>query len=129
MIFKKWGDVRRFVQSLMGVSATVACMQVGAFEAPAPLVLTHTVINNGSADVSASDTAVYINDVQSEWDVAQLLAAGPYRLVITPLIGYKSSQWKGDCNIDGSIDLTSGQEASCEIVSNDFDVDLVLNKR
>ncbi len=95
---------------------------------PATLTLTHKVINDGGGTANYNDFEVYSNGVSVFWNEAHELNAGAYSLVITALQGYQSSQWSGDCDIDGTIVLSIGQHAACEIVSNDMVVDLVVDK-
>ncbi len=95
---------------------------------PSILVLRHSVLNDGGGGASYGDFDVYANGKLAAWDIKQTLDAGLHQLAITALNGYKSSQWKGDCDIDGSIILAPGQVAECEIVSNDMSAELLLDK-
>ena len=92
------------------------------------LLLSHTIINDSGGSAQENDFEVYIDGKMSAWDTNISLGAGSYKIAITALSGYKSSQWRGDCAADGSVEVALGQVARCEIVSNDRSVDLVVDK-
>ncbi|HKJ16496.1 MAG TPA: hypothetical protein VJ984_04040, partial [Xanthomonadales bacterium] len=63
-----------------------------------------------------------LHNVSNEFDV------GPHMVSETGLPGYAAGDWGGDCNSDGSITLTLGQQATCTITNDDISPTITVFK-
>lgn len=95
---------------------------------PAQLTLSKTVKNTNGGSAIASDFTPLISGVATSWSVANQLAAGNYVVSESSLSGYEAGPWQGDCDTDGSITLSLGQSANCEITNRDLGINLEIIK-
>lgn len=95
---------------------------------PAKLMLKKTVKNTNGGSAVANDFTPFVNGTATAWGVVNQLAAGNYVASESSLNGYEAELWQGDCATDGSITLSLGQSATCEITNHDLGVDLKIVK-
>ena len=86
----------------------------------APTVtLTKTVINDDDGAATVSDFQAYLDGAPVPWGVPQSVAPGAYTVSESELLGYEATAWGGDCNKDGTITLSFGEDAVCSITNDD----------
>lgn len=83
----------------------------------ATLTLEKTVINDNGGTALASDFQAYVDGNTIGWSDPQTFAAGSYTASEDNLAGYTATSWGGDCNADGTIVLSAGQDAVCTITN------------
>jgi hypothetical protein len=105
----------------------VTCTFVNDDIAPT-LTLVKTVINDDGGTLTQADFPSFVDGNPQAWDVTVEHSAGAHTVSETPQFGYAASSWSGDCAADGSITLTSGDEAVCYIANDDIAPTLELNK-
>ena len=105
----------------------VTCTFVNDDIAPT-LTLVKTVINDDGGTLTQADFPSFVDGNPQAWDVTVEHSAGAHTVSETPQFGYAASSWSGDCAADGSITLTSGDEAVCYITNDDIAPTLELNK-
>jgi uncharacterized membrane protein YgcG len=90
---------------------------------PAPtLTVTKIVINDDGGTAVVGDFPLFIDGFPVTSGVASTTSAGAHTVSETTLAGYSASVWGGDCNPDGTISLTPGQNANCTITNDDVAV-------
>lgn len=92
------------------------------------LTLEKTVINNTGGTLGEAAFQAKIDGSEVKWDTATALAAGAHTASEVEVLGYAASSWGGDCNKDGSITLSPGQDATCTITNDDQPGTLTLVK-
>ncbi|MDP3998055.1 MAG: SdrD B-like domain-containing protein, partial [bacterium] len=85
----------------------------------ATLTLVKVLPNDDGGQSTQDNFNVYINDNQSSWG-SHNLNAGSYTVSEDAFLpGYVPSAWGGDCDTNGTIVLTPGDEKTCEITNDD----------
>jgi uncharacterized repeat protein (TIGR01451 family) len=122
-------NVTLTVSDANGCTHTSASTAITVLEPLAYLTLEKTVVNDDGGTATEDDFQAYIDTDDVDWDVAVPLVAGTYTASeITSVTGYDPSDWSGDCDADGSITLTPGQNATCAITNDDIAPTITLNK-
>lgn len=114
-------DSKGFVSLSVGENKT--CSIVYDDIAPV-LTLVNTVKNDQGGAALKSDFQVFIGETHAEWDVPQPLMAGNHLVYQAGPPGYTAAGWGGDCNSDGSIFLSIGENKTCTIVNDDVPVEM-----
>jgi hypothetical protein len=86
---------------------------------PATIKLVKTVINDNGGTAVVSDFVLKVDTTTVTSGVANGFNAGLHTASEVELAGYTASDWGGDCNADGTINLALGQNAVCTITNND----------
>jgi uncharacterized repeat protein (TIGR01451 family) len=95
------------------------------------LTLVKTVTNNNGGTATAADFQGKIDGNNVAWSTAIPLSAGNHTATEAALAGgagYTASAWSGACAANGSITLSLGQNAVCNITNDDNAPSLTLNK-
>ncbi|MFQ5578773.1 MAG: choice-of-anchor Q domain-containing protein, partial [Anaerolineae bacterium] len=93
------------------------------------LTLVNTVVNDDGGTATPGDFTLYISGtVVSSGQTVPLKAGVVYTAGQTGPPGYAPSAWGGDCNPDGSISLSLGQDATCTITNDDVAPTLTVMK-
>lgn len=106
---------------------TVKCTFTNTQQA-AQLTLLKTVVTNDGGTATAADFQAYIDGSPVPWSTAQPLDPGSYTVSESTLAGYTATAWGGDCNADGTINLSAGQIATCTITNDDQPGTLIVKK-
>jgi len=92
------------------------------------LTIVKTVINDDGGTKVVSDFPLFIDGSPVTSGVANTVSVGSHTASETTQAGYAASSWSGDCNPDGTITLTPGQNATCTITNDDVGPTLKLVK-
>lgn len=88
-----------------------------------------TVINNNGGTVTDPDAfGLKVNGGGVLNNATNAFDAGNYIVSEDGLTGYQPSTWGGDCNSNGSITLTVGQNATCTITNDDISPTITVFK-
>ncbi|MFC1711891.1 SdrD B-like domain-containing protein [Patescibacteria group bacterium] len=83
------------------------------------LTLVKTVENNYGGTAVISDFQAYIDSSTAPWNLAQTLLAGSYTASEDPVSGYSPSAWTGNCEVNGDVYLSVGDNKTCYITNSD----------
>ncbi|PIP17182.1 MAG: hypothetical protein COX44_01285, partial [Candidatus Portnoybacteria bacterium CG23_combo_of_CG06-09_8_20_14_all_37_13] len=92
------------------------------------LTLIKTVVIDNGGDAVVDDFQAYIDDEPVDWDQTQTLVVGDYVVSEDELDGYAASVWSGDCDGQGNVSLTEGENKTCYITNDDIAPILTLVK-
>jgi hypothetical protein len=92
------------------------------------LTLVKTVINDDGGTAVVGDFPLFIDGSPVTSGVANTVSVGAHTASETTQAGYAASSWGGDCNPDGTITLTPGQNATCTITNDDVAPTLTVTK-
>ncbi|HSW90257.1 MAG TPA: hypothetical protein VLH19_05325 [Patescibacteria group bacterium] len=121
------GDCDSSGSVTLAIGENKTCTIVNHDVQPTLTLIKHVTNNNGGtkqvADflLNVSGTGV-VSGVTTGFDV------GNYTAGEANLPGYTASSWTGDCNADGSVSLTVGQNKTCEITNDDIGPTLTIVK-
>jgi LPXTG-motif cell wall-anchored protein len=104
------------------------CGNPGLLE-PATLTLVKTVVNTGGGTLTQDNFQASIDGTDVDWDTPTDLEPGTYTAAETTQPGYTASAWGGDCDAQGNVTLTAGQNATCTITNTYIEIpSLSINK-
>jgi hypothetical protein len=92
------------------------------------LKLIKTVVNDNGGTATVVDFQAKIDGTDVPWNAANVLNAGSYTASETTLPTYTASVWGGDCNADGTVSLSVGQNKVCTITNDDKPAKLTIVK-
>ena len=93
------------------------------------LTVVNTIVNDSGGGITDPDAfGLKIDGVAVLHNVVNTFDAGDHTVSANSLPGYQSGSWGGDCNADGSIALTLGQNAICTITNDDITPTLTVIK-
>jgi LPXTG-motif cell wall-anchored protein len=96
---------------------------------PATLTLVKTVVNTGGGTLTQDNFQASIDGTDVDWDTPTDLEPGTYTAAETTQPGYTASAWGGDCDAQGNVTLTAGQNATCTITNTYIEIpSLSINK-
>lgn len=85
------------------------------------LTLEKTVVNFDGGTATEADFQGKIDGSDVDWDVVNVLPVGNHTASeFADVTGYVASSWGGDCNADGTITLSLGEDAICTITNDDI---------
>jgi len=111
----------------IGLGEDVNCTITNDDIAPT-LTLVKNVVNLDGGTATQDDFQAKIDGDNVDWNEAVVLSAGDHTASETNLSGYSASAWGGDCDSDGSITLSPGQNATCTITNDDIEAGLTIKK-
>lgn len=83
------------------------------------LTLVKDIVNDNGGTAVVADFHLFIGNQAVQSGVVNDVAPGTYTAREGARSGYNASVWSGDCNPDGTITLTAGQQKSCTITNDD----------
>lgn len=92
------------------------------------LTLVKVLPNNSGGTAQINDFQAKIDNNNVAWNMPIELNAGDYTVSETNLPGYQASDWSGDCNANGGVTLSPGDNATCSITNDDIAPTLRLVK-
>jgi cysteine-rich repeat protein len=92
------------------------------------LTLTKTVVNDNGGTATLANFQAKINSNNVPWSVTQTLTPGNYTASETTLATYQPSAWGTDCNSDGTVSLSYGDNKTCTITNDDIAPQLTVIK-
>ena len=92
------------------------------------LTLHKEVITDDGGTATANDFQAYIDGNSVPWGQAQTLPVGSYQASEDVVPGYSPSSWSGDCDAQGNVILTEGDNLDCYITNDDIAPILTLIK-
>jgi hypothetical protein len=103
----------------------VVCTITNTYVAPPPttgtIKVVKTVVNDDAGESEVSDFSFFVGESEVENDAAQVFAPGEYVVTETGPEGYAAT-FGGDCDAEGGIILSAGQDLVCTITNDDVDV-------
>jgi hypothetical protein len=95
---------------------------------PASITVVKIVVNDDGGTLNATDFTLYLGNTTVTSGVPNVVNAGEYLISELGASGYVAS-FSGDCNENGSIAVTPGQNKTCTITNDDANATLVVTKR
>jgi uncharacterized repeat protein (TIGR01451 family) len=92
------------------------------------LTLEKTVVTDDGGTAVEGDFQAYISGDPVDWDSAETLSAGNYTASEDGLFGYTAGDWGGDCDADGDVSLSVGENLTCTITNDDVQPLLTVTK-
>lgn len=90
---------------------------------PSTIRVVKTIINdNGGIVTDPNAFGLKVDGSSVMNNVSNTFIAGNHTVSEDGLADYKAGSWGGDCNANGAITLTVGQDAICTITNNDIDL-------
>ena len=102
-----------------GTAADSATVTVVPVVQETTLTLVKTVVNDNGGTKVASDFQAHIDSADVSWGAAHAVSVGAHTASETGLAGYTAGSWGGDCAVNGSVTLASGEHKTCTITNND----------
>ncbi|MGK2924644.1 MAG: DUF4215 domain-containing protein [Lysobacterales bacterium] len=111
----------------VALDQTVLC-NITNYDIAPTLTLVNTVINDDGGTATANEFGLKINGNPATNNVPATLGSGNHSASADGLTGYLQSTWGGDCQPDGSITLSVGEQATCTVTHDDIAPTLKLVK-
>ena len=86
---------------------------------PATITLIKNVINNNGGTLGPNDFGLNISGTAVNSGDALVVAPGTYVADEVENGNYTASSWSGDCAADGTVTVSAGEHAVCEITNDD----------
>lgn len=106
----------------------VVCTIINDDAAPTLTVFKNVLNNNGGPVTDPNVFKLAIDGVPVLHNQPVSVDVGDHRVSETPQPNYVPGSWTGDCNPDGTIQLTLGQSATCSITNDDVGPTLKIVK-
>lgn len=92
------------------------------------ITVNKVVVNDNGGTAVVGDFALTVSGIGAVVSgAANVVATGTYDVNETGIGGYAAT-FGGDCDVDGNVTVTSGQNAVCTITNNDIPASITLNK-
>ncbi|MBI5645109.1 hypothetical protein HY970_03355, partial [Candidatus Kaiserbacteria bacterium] len=113
----------------VALGETVVCTITNDDIAPT-ITLQKTVVTLDGGTATTTDFQGKVDGNDVDWNVATAVTAGVSHTAseVAGVSGYDPSAWGGDCNEDGTITLSPGENATCTITNDDIAPGLTLQK-
>lgn len=92
------------------------------------LTLIKHIVNNNGGTLEVKDFPLFVDSTSVISGEVNGFDAGSYTASETTQTGYSPSVWSGDCDSDGSITLSVGDDKTCEITNDDISPSLTIVK-
>jgi hypothetical protein len=102
------------------------CIITNMDEAATITVMKH-VVNRYGGTLNESDAALSLNGSRVQNGVPNMVPAGTYVVNEAPVHGYEA-MYSGDCDANGTVSVSVGQNKTCVIENHDIAPNLTVNK-